>query len=120
MRLVLIMAVCTLSACATGSAPAKPEPIPPDLIPPGYTARECRITDPGGAITAPGPEGRPVTVGERKPKVECARHIERITATDAATCHTKGGRELPLSACCMNPDGSPIAGCTPALQPPAE
>jgi hypothetical protein len=118
MARVTIAAVCTiLSACAGRPAP-KPEPILPELIPAGYAASECRITDPGGAITSSGPDGRPMTVGNRQPKVECAHHTERITTTSVPVCHTKSGKGLPLSDCCMNPDGTQIAGCTPKLQPP--
>lgn len=118
-----LAAVCTclLSACTTGTVPKEPEPIPAELIPPGYSAADCRITEPGGAITETGPDGRPMTVGERKPTVQCHKHDEgQVTMTSTPVCYTKRGKELPLSDCCMNPDGSKIPSCEPKLQPVGE
>jgi hypothetical protein len=121
MHRITSLAVCTiLTACASGTAPRKQESIPAELIPAGYTAAECKVTDPGGPITETGTNGQPVTVGHRPPTVNCTHHTETITTTSRPVCHTKAGVELPLSDCCMNPDGSQNTGCTPKLQPPAE
>jgi hypothetical protein len=123
MRVVLCVAVCTflLSACAT-NPPPKPMPVPPELVPAGFSAADCRVTDPGGPITDnSGPNGTPRNVGTRAPKVECKKHQgESVQATTTPTCHTQGGKPLPLSDCCMNLDGSRIQGCTPKQQPPGE
>ena len=103
----LAVAVCTLtlSACASeATARKEQQPIPPELLPQGYDASECHIADSGGAITETGPDGRPVTVGDRKPRVECVHHTEHITTTTTPTCHTESGKSLDLADCCMNPD----------------
>lgn len=122
MRLALCIAVCTfvLSACA--SNPQKLAPVPPELVPAGFSAADCHITDPGGPITDNnGPNGTARNVGTRAPKVACTKKEgETVNTTSAPTCHTQGGKVLPVSDCCMNPDGSKIQGCTPKLQPPGE
>lgn len=121
MRIVPIVAVLTLTACSTGPAPKTPEPIPPELIPAGFTAADCRITEPGGPITDIGPDGRPYDRGTRQPKVECTHHSEvRVgeSVVTTASCRASSGKDLPFSDCCMNPDGSKIPACEPKRQPP--
>lgn len=100
--------------------PAKAAPVPAELVPQGFTAAECRVTDPGGPITEEQPGGPPRTVGTRKPRVECTHHDEIVTSSDHPTCKTKAGASVPLSDCCMNDDGTTIPNCTMKLQPPAQ
>ena len=86
---------------------------------PGFSAAECRITERGGPITERGPDGRPTTVGTRQPKVECTHHSQGAAIVKSTpTCHTKGGKLLPLSDCCMTETGDPIPNCTMKIQPP--
>jgi len=121
MKRFLAAAVCTiLSACAT--TPPKPEPVPPDLVPAGFSAADCRVTDSGGPITDNGgPNGVARQVGTRAPKVECSHHSDGpMTVTSTPTCHSRAGKELPLSDCCMTAAGTPIPQCTPKIQPPGE
>jgi hypothetical protein len=121
-RIAYAVAVCTvLAACAAGPTHKPSESVPPELVPSGFTAADCRITEPGGPITEIGPDGRPMTRGTRQPKVECTKHIAgAITVKSTPTCHTKGGKELLLADCCMNEDGSTIPACTPKVQPAGE
>ena len=117
MRIVLIVAVLTLAACSAGPSPKRTESIPPELIAAGFTAADCHITEPGRHITQTGPDGRPYDQGTRPPKVECSLHSElRHESTQTASCRTSSGKDLPLSDCCMNPDGSKIPACEPKLQ----
>ena len=121
LRITLVAAVCTiLSACAT-TQPPKPDAIPPELVPAGYSAADCRITEPGGAVTETGPDGRPMTVGSRQPKVECNKHTQGATVVKSTpTCKTKAGVDMPLSDCCLNDDGTTIPNCTIKSLPPGE
>ena len=114
----LSAAVCTffLSACA--STPPKPEPVPPELVPVGFSAADCRVTEPGGPLTETGLDGRPMQVGTRPPKVQCSQHVS--IASETTTCHTKGGKPLPMSDCCLNLDGSKVPECTPKPQSAGE
>lgn len=120
MTRVALVAICTcsLSILATVTVSKESEPIPPELIPAGFTAADCRITEPGGPITETDADGHPKTVGRRPPKVECSKHAEGgVTTTHTVSCHTKAGKELPLSDCCLNPDGSRIPSCELKRQP---
>jgi hypothetical protein len=118
MARIAVLAVCGLSAYATGAASKEPEPIPPALIPVGFTAADCHITKPGGPIIEQDADGRPRTVGKRPPKVECSKHTEGTTTeTHTVTCRTQAGKDLPLSDCCLNSDGSKIPACELKPQP---
>nr|DAK77257.1 MAG TPA: hypothetical protein [Caudoviricetes sp.] len=115
--------VCTfvLSSCAVGTAPRKPEPIPPELIPAGFTASDCHIAKPAEADVDEGPGGNKYSHGERGPKVECSHHSNgAVISKSTPTCHTKGGKELPLADCCMTESGELIPACTPKVQPAGE
>jgi hypothetical protein len=115
-----ILAVCTvLSACAT--QPPKPEPVPKELVPAGFSAADCRVTKPAEAITQDGPGGSKMTMGMHPPQVECQHHEQGpLTVKSAPTCHTTGGKQLPLADCCMTDAGTLIPQCTPKLQSPGE
>jgi hypothetical protein len=59
-----------------------------------------------------------LSVGKRPPKVECSKHTEgSTTVTHTMTCRTMAGKDLPLSDCCLNPNGSKIPACEPKPQP---
>jgi len=117
MARLLAAAVCTfLSACTI--QPPKPEPVPPELIPAGFTAAECKVVKAAEAITEDGPSATKMTMGMRSPEVSCQHRGKSVTTTTLVpSCHTKAGKPLPLSDCCMTESGSPIPACTSKLQP---
>jgi hypothetical protein len=102
-RLAITAVSAILSACT--STPPKPEPIPAEQIPKGYKAQECQIVKAAHTDTVPGLGGAPVSTGGRSSTVEChhSQHVE--TTISVPVCHTQGGKELPLSDCCLNSRG---------------
>jgi len=120
-RISLAVAVCTILAACGVTHPPKPDPVPKELISAGFSADECHIVKPAEAMTETGPDGRPVTTGTRSPEVACQKPGQSITTTKSVpVCHTKGGKELPLSDCCMTDSGEPMPACTPKIQPLGE
>lgn len=115
---LILLAVCALSAYATGTASKEPEPIPARLIPPGFIAADCHITKPGAPITDEDADGHPRTIGHRDPTVICSKRTPGpTTEVHRATCRSEDGKEFPLEDCCLSPDGSRIQACEPKPQP---
>src|SRR5712691_1506705 len=103
MARITLAAVCTILCACGATQPPKPDAVPKELIPAGFSAADCKVTDPGGPITDnSGPNGTPRQVGIRPPRVACTKHDgSPVTLTTKPTCHTVGGKTLPLADCCM-------------------
>jgi hypothetical protein len=116
-----VAAVCTILCACGATQPLKPERVPEELVPAGFSAADCHVVEPAQALTETGPDGRPMTVGSRQPKVECQKSGQSVVTTKSVpVCHTTGGKKLPLADCCMTESGDPIPACTPKLQPLGE
>ena len=121
-RIAFTVAVCTvLTACGAGPTHKPSESVPPELVPAGFTVADCKVVKPTEADVDDGPGDNKYSHGEHGPKVECSHHSEGpLIVKSTPTCHTVGGKALPLADCCMTEAGAPIPACTPKTQPPGE
>ncbi len=123
LRVSLIFAMA-LAGCAVSpqSKPKQPDQrdmVPAELVPKGFQSGDCWFVRKAEITTAGGPSGSKVATGEKGPQISCkvTQHMD-YTFTTVPTCRTTSGKDLPLTDCCMNADGSTIPACTPKLQPP--
>ena len=123
----LIIAAVAVCGCAISpqSKPSKPDKrealVPAELVPEGFHPGDCWFVKKAEVTTEGGPSGSKVATGQKGAEISCkvTGHMD-YGFTSVPTCRTTGGKDLPLSDCCLNADGSTIPGCTPKPQPPAE